>query len=87
MPKEDNNGKGIHLTDEQWKAIIIMIRQHGDEIDDLWDCVFELKAHAIAAGMPVKDVQKWQDSARKREQTSAMLKVLRQRFFDGLGLD
>jgi hypothetical protein len=86
MANNDDSGKAIHLTDEQVKNLLILLHQQGDAIDELWDAVIELKCLAADAGLPVKDAQKWQDSARKRVGFSSSHKILRQRFFDGLNL-
>jgi hypothetical protein len=87
MSGKHNNGKGIHLTDDQKKNLIIQIQQNGDAIDDLWDSVIELKSLAIAAGKQVKNAQAWQASARNRANTSSGRRTMRKKFFDSLGLD
>jgi hypothetical protein len=79
------NGK--IMTQDEHKMLAKMVLMQADELQRLWDIIYELKLDAISAGRPISDAHEWQAGHVARQQHAAVEKMQREKIWKSLGLD
>jgi hypothetical protein len=78
------NGK--MMSQEELKMLAELLIQHDEEIERLWDVIYELKLDVIASGRQLSDAKAWKDGYVARKQGASIPKMQREKLRKSLGL-
>ncbi len=75
------------MTQDEHKMLAKMVLMQADEIEKLWNVIYELKLDAIAAGRPIADAKKWIAAHAERQSYAGVESKQRIKLWKTLGLD